>query len=280
MATTTKPGAVALAETYYDSRDADTFYRTVWGGEDIHIGLYETPGQDIAEASRRTVEAIAGMLQGAGPDTAILDIGAGYGGSARYLAETFGCHVTCLNLSDVQNAHNQRLNEKQGLSRRIAVVHGNFEAIPGPAAAYDVVWSQDAILHSGNRRRVLEQVARVLRPGGTFIFTDPMQSDDCPPGVLKPILDRIHLATLGSPGFYRATLAELGFREVRFVPMVEHLRHHYHRVGQDLKARRAALGQSVSDAYVETMLRGLQHWVDGADRGYLTWGIFQFEKAR
>ena len=28
------------AADYYNSRDADQFYALVWGGEDIHIGLY------------------------------------------------------------------------------------------------------------------------------------------------------------------------------------------------------------------------------------------------
>ena len=31
-----------VAATYYDSSDADRFYAEIWGGEDIHIGLYET----------------------------------------------------------------------------------------------------------------------------------------------------------------------------------------------------------------------------------------------
>ena len=30
--------AVQRAEAYYDSVDADAFYRRIWGGEDIHIG--------------------------------------------------------------------------------------------------------------------------------------------------------------------------------------------------------------------------------------------------
>jgi hypothetical protein len=28
--------------------------------------------------------------------------------------------------------------------------------------------------------------------------------------------------------------------------------------------------------YVDNMIKGLQHWVDGADRGYLAWGILDF----
>jgi len=30
--------------------------------------------------------------------------------------------------------------------------------------------------------------------------------------------------------------------------------------------------------YVGRMRQGLQHWVDAADRGHLTWGILHFRK--
>jgi sarcosine/dimethylglycine N-methyltransferase len=41
---------------------------------------------------------------------------------------------------------------------------------------------------------VLGEVNRVLKPmAGRFVFTDPMRADDCPEGVLDPILARIHL---------------------------------------------------------------------------------------
>ena len=36
-------GVVEKAREYYNSDDADKFYYDVWGGEDIHIGLYEGP---------------------------------------------------------------------------------------------------------------------------------------------------------------------------------------------------------------------------------------------
>ena len=43
------------ARNYYNSEDADNFYYTIWGGEDIHIGLYNSPEDSIYKASRETV---------------------------------------------------------------------------------------------------------------------------------------------------------------------------------------------------------------------------------
>lgn len=94
--------AVHTARDYYNSEDADNFYASVWGGEDIHIGLYDSVDEAIGPASRRTVERLSGLVQPT-PETRILDVGAGYGGAARYVAKTFGCRVTCLNLSEVEN---------------------------------------------------------------------------------------------------------------------------------------------------------------------------------
>jgi sarcosine/dimethylglycine N-methyltransferase len=271
-----RSSAVERAEAYYDSTEADNFYKNVWGGEDIHIGLYASDSEPIAEASHRTVRHMADTLGEVEKSARILDLGAGYGGSARYLAKRFGCHVTCLNLSETQNDLNHELTAEAGLEDLVSVVHGDFENIPDPDDSYDMVWSQDAILHSGNRPRVLDEVRRVLKPGGRFVFTDPMQSDDCPEGVLQPILDRIQLSTLGSIAFYRSELAKRGFSEISVEPLTGQLRNHYWRVKQALEDRYDEAVRFSGKAYVDNMIRGLQHWVDGADKGYLAWGILNF----
>jgi sarcosine/dimethylglycine N-methyltransferase len=269
---------VETARQYYNSDDADNFYFHIWGGEDIHIGLYETPDEEIGVASRRTVERMAAMLEGIDHGARVIDLGAGYGGSARYLARTFGCHVTALNLSETENARDRAMVAEQGLQDRVDVVDGSFEQIPADDASFDVVWSQDAILHSGQRRQVIEEVARVLKPGGQFIFTDPMQADDCPEGVLQPVLDRIHLDTLGSFAFYRGAAAAVGLEEVAVDDLTPQLVRHYGRVRAELQRRREDIAGFVSQDYIERMLQGLGHWVEAGENGYLAWGIMKFRK--
>lgn len=277
---TSKSNAVAQAEAYYDSPDADSFYFTIWGGEDIHIGMYKDDNEPIVPASHRNDETLASMLEGVDKNTVVLDIGAGYGGAARHLAKTYGCRVICVNISETQNRLNRELNKKAGLEDRIEVLYGDFEAIPADDDSIDVVWSQDAILHSGNRPRVLDEVKRVLKPGGQFIFTDPMQSDDCLEGVLQPILDRIHLETLGSFGFYDRELGARGFEKLDVREMTHQLRRHYWRVGEELKANYDRLTEGSSATYLDNMIKGLGHWVDGADKGYLAWGVMHYRLAK
>lgn len=269
---------VEIARTYYNSQDADNFYATIWGGEDIHIGLYEQETDDsIFKASHRTVVKLASLLN-LDANKRVLDIGAGYGGTARYLVKTTGCHVDCLNLSEIQNNRNRRLNAEQLLSDKITVIDGNFENIPTDSDQYDAVISQDAILHSGHREKVLQEVARVLKPHGEFIFTDPMQADDCPSDVLQPVLDRIHLDSLGSVQFYRTQLEKLGFTTVSVNLMTYQLVNHYSYVLAEIKARESQLNQVCSQEYIDKMKIGLQHWIDAGKNNYLAWGILYFCK--
>lgn len=273
-----RPGAVATARAYYNSDDADTFYRRIWGGEDIHIGIYEADDEPIFDASRCTVARMADLLVELHSEQRVLDLGSGYGGSARYLAANFGCRVTALNLSEVENARNREITRAHKLDELIEVVDGSFEEISAENSSIDVVWSQDAILHSGDRPRVMREAARVLKPGGTLIFTDPMQADDCPPGVLQPILDRIHLDSLGSPAFYREACATAGLREIGFIDHSTQLARHYRRVLRETEQREGDLAGEISAEYIERMKTGLRRWIEGGDNGWLCWGIFRFRK--
>ena len=270
--------AIRTTSEYYDSKDADTFYYEVWGGEDIHIGLYRSEDESIFEASARTKQMMASFLENLGQDSKVLDIGAGFGGTARFLAKTYGCKVTALNLSEVQNDRHRQMNAEQGLDDLIEVVDGNFEDIPFQEAAFDVVWSQDAILHSGDRDRVIAEVSRVLKGIGDFIFTDPMQSDRCREDVLQPILDRLHLNSLASPDFYREAARRYNLKEVRFKDLTADLVTHYTRVLRETEHRENELDGLITPLYLENMKKGLDYWIDGGKKGYLTWGIFHFRK--
>ena len=280
MSQSTYSDAVRTAQDYYNSDDADNFYSRLWGGEDIHIGLYQSDDEDVIPASHRTVARMAELVADhLGTGASVLDIGGGYGGSARYVAETFGASAVSLNLSEVQNERGRAQNEQRGLADRVTIVDGDFENIPYDAASFDVVWSQDAMLHSGNRTRVLDEAVRVLKPGGVFVFTDPMMADDCPPGVLGPVLERIQLETMGSPGFYQQALEERDLKLRVFEEHTHQIPRHYGGIKDTLTAREAELaGSAISDTYIANMKKGLQHWVDAGRSGHLAWGIMVFDK--
>lgn len=135
-----RPDVREVAEDYYDSEDADTFSSTIWGERDLHVGCYDDT-RDIHQASDTTVGRMAAMEPDLGPDTSILDIGAGYDGAMRHVTGQTGGRATCLNISEVQNDTNRHRNRRLGFADTIKVVHGVFEDSPEPAARHDVVWS-------------------------------------------------------------------------------------------------------------------------------------------
>ncbi len=154
-------GTIETAKKYYNSREADEFYHAIWGGEDIHVGIYETEHEAIATASRRTVETMLARIPVPHAEHHVLDIGSGYGGAARQIASVSDCKITCLNLSEVQNARNIEKNraapsqklidkyrEEWGVDLYVLAwcQNGDLETLPEPmrqaAAALAEGWQQ------------------------------------------------------------------------------------------------------------------------------------------
>ena len=274
--------AASVARSYYNSRDADNFYFHIWGGAHIHVGYYSEEGLPIRVAARRTVDKMCDKLKKAGVKDGcrIIDLGAGYGGVSRYLATRFNAQVTSLNISDVENGRNIRLNAELGMDDLVEVVESSFEKIDRPDNSYDVAWAQDSFLHGGNRLKAMSETTRVLKPGGQFLLADLMQTDECPIDALEPILKRIHLPSLGSPSYYKDAAPTVGLKLVEYEDHPDFLQTHYQRVLDDMNERRDAghLSGLISEDFMDKMAEGLERWAQGGENGWLTWGIFHFEK--
>jgi len=189
------------ASKHYSSKNAQNLYDIIIGSETLNLGLYDDPPtRTISQAMKETTKWMAENVVGLDNNFCVLDIGSGYGYSARYLAQKYECHVTCLNISSEQNIKNEKLNKKQSLSHKIDIILGNFKEMPLKNMMFDLVWTQDALFHSDNLDQVLSEAYRVLKPGGQFLLMDILQSDDCKVGALKEALSRvnIHHESIGS----------------------------------------------------------------------------------
>jgi ubiquinone/menaquinone biosynthesis C-methylase UbiE len=157
------------------------------------------------------VDALA-RLAGITGASRVLDICAGLGGPARFLASRRGCRVVGVELNAGRAAGMERLSRRVGLRHVVRVVRGDATALPFGAGSFEACVSQEALLHVADKAAVLGEARRVLVPGGRLAFSDWIAH----PGLGD--LERARLeewmaaVTLQSLSGYRALLRRAGFR--------------------------------------------------------------------
>lgn len=150
-------GAPAVDNAIYDQVSA------TWWDEDGFMALLRTAVNPPRAAYFRRV--LAPRLQAA--PVRLLDVGCGGG----LLAEEFarlGCDVTGLDRSLPTLAAAKAHAARSGLS--IRYLEGSADALPFPEASFDAVSCCDVLEHVDDPGRVLAEIARVLKPGGLFLF--------------------------------------------------------------------------------------------------------------
>jgi SAM-dependent methyltransferase len=79
-----------------------------------------------------------------------------------------GAHVTGVDLSLAQLRHGLEHMQETGV--RLPVVQGDGERLPFAGASFDLVFCDHGVMGFADPIRTVPEVARVLRPGGLFVF--------------------------------------------------------------------------------------------------------------
>lgn len=111
-------------------------------------------------------------LIGVTADMSVLDVGSGVGGPARFLAATYGCRVTGIDLSQPFVDAARYLTERTGLSGQVSFQTGSALELPFDNGSFNIVFLQHVAMNISDRVRLYREIRRVLKPGGRFATFD------------------------------------------------------------------------------------------------------------
>jgi ubiquinone/menaquinone biosynthesis C-methylase UbiE len=150
---------------------------------------------------------------GIGPSSRVLDLCAGLGGPARFLASRRGSAVVALELHAGRAAGAARLN-RMVKQTRVTVVRADATTLPFAQGAFDACVSQEAFLHIAAKPAVLAECHRVLVRDGRLAFTDWIAFPSLADRERQRLWEWMAATTLQTLDSYRGLLGRSGFTNV------------------------------------------------------------------
>jgi cyclopropane fatty-acyl-phospholipid synthase-like methyltransferase len=158
---------------------------------------HEAFGEDIGQNSWLTSAEQDRFLEwlDLSPGKTLLDVACGAGGPALRIAANTGCSVMGIDVHEQAVTTASSLAAQRGLAERAEFRSVDATGpLPFSDASFDAITCIDAINHFSDRSRIVSEWARLLKPSGRLLFTDPI--------TVTGALTNAEIATRSSAGFY------------------------------------------------------------------------------
>ena len=173
--------SVRKARDDHSNRPAlwNRFYSLNWGETNTNnYGFAPAEGDDPQRFQHQMYRELLRLLEqkkALKPGLKLLEVSCGRGGGLNaFLAAAPGVFdATGL---DVAGSAIAFCRSAYGESERLRFVEGSALSLPFPDASFDVVLNVEASNDYGDRPRFFAEVARVLKPGGVFVYTDSFRA--------------------------------------------------------------------------------------------------------
>jgi tocopherol O-methyltransferase len=231
-------------------------WQAVWGPH-IHHGYFETHRETPVEAQEKLIEKLIALLDGA-PQGEILDAGCGMGGSSLYLAKRYNVRISGITLSQKQVDIATELAHKDQVKNVSFKIEDALSLASFPDHSFDVVWSLESAEQFYDKQLFVQQVYRVLKPGGKLILATWCSGAESYEGVQAK--DYVNLCTLWEVPYmptinhYAKLLQQHGFALKHTLDWTDHVKETW-KVGlANLRA------QSLFKLFKMAGWRGLTYW--------------------
>lgn len=254
-------------------------YLSFWDSDGVlHTGFFSgETDDDYRAASDRTSEILAAEA-GIDGSSHVLDVGCGCGNLLIELAKRHGCGGAGLDLSEERIKFAREKLAAEG-PLGIEFDHGSATRMPYAADTFSHVVSQDALFLVPDKPRTHLEIHRVLRPGGTFAFSDFLQpKPEIGERARRHVYDRVRWNSGYSLVGYQSALERAGFEILLARDLGGHLRQTYRVLGRTARQRAETTADAPTRDWMLAFAESCQEIQVAIDDGEFGWGMFVTRK--
>lgn len=177
----------------------DASYLASWSPEalGVHFGVDGEGVSSHEESLENTNRFVADALS-IGEGARCLDAGCGVGGTAIWVANARGAHVTGINIAENQVAHARRFAAERGAAARTEFHVMDYADAALPEGTFDAAWNLESLCHASDPRTVLRHLFGLVRPGGRYACLDFFRGHGGDPQHVRDLCDGWVLPSLMS----------------------------------------------------------------------------------